>query len=82
MKKAIILTVILIAMSISLFCEKIEIYGKVVDKITKNGIGDATVIIFPTGDKVKTKDNGNFFLEVEDSKKLNVQILKQGYKSL
>ncbi len=64
------------------FAQEIEILGKVVDKTTKKGVGDVTVIVFPGGEKTQTKPNGNFYLTAEKKEGMFVQILKKGYKSL
>ena len=49
------------------FSQNIEIAGKVVDQFTQDGIGGATVIVFPSGAKTETRPNGNFFIEAEQS---------------
>lgn len=59
-----------------------EIYGKVVDSTTKEGIADATVILFPSGVQTKTKANGNFFLEGQIKPGSFIQIMKSGYEGL
>ncbi len=80
--KKIFMVLITLFISSSIFAENMEIYGKVVDSATKKGIEDAQIIIFPGGQKAKTKANGNFFLEVEKADGMFVQILKKGYKSI
>ena len=56
---------VLLVLCGGLFAQQMEISGKVVDKATQNGLGVATVILYPSGVQTKTNENGNFFLEAE-----------------
>ncbi|HCL57861.1 MAG TPA: hypothetical protein DHW82_12765 [Spirochaetia bacterium] len=81
MKKLFLISFLLLLTS-PLFAEKIEIYGKVVDKTTKTGIEGVTVIFFPTGEKTITIANGNFSLTAEKQDGMFLQIMKSGYNSI
>jgi hypothetical protein len=73
--------VLLILASGSIFAQKREIYGKVVDSVTKQGIENALVIAYPSGEKTRTRANGNFFLETEEQEGMFLQVMKEGYES-
>ena len=59
-----------------------EIFGKVVDRTTKEGIAGAQVILFPQGTKVLTGANGNYSLKAGISGDSFLQIMKNGYQSV
>ncbi|PKL12921.1 MAG: hypothetical protein CVV50_03950 [Spirochaetae bacterium HGW-Spirochaetae-6] len=77
-----LLALFVVLAPLTLHAQELEILGKVVDQTTKAGIGGATVIVFPSGEKTLTQPNGNFFLSAPKSDGMFVQILKEGYQPL
>lgn len=75
-----LLALFVVLAPLTLQAQELEILGKVVDQTTKAGIGGATVIVFPSGERTLTQPNGNFFLSALQAEGMFVQILKEGYQ--